>query len=62
MTLIDVMIPDYDQVVGHSPVEHCFNVKDVAELPQNLWLCDALDRGSYLLIENGTFTERNIKE
>lgn len=62
MTLIDVMIPEYDQVVGHSPVEHCFNVKDVADIPQNLWLCDALDRGSYLLIENGTFTERNIKE
>ncbi len=62
MTLIDVMIPDYDQVVGHNPVEHCFNVKDVAEVPNNLWLCDALDRGSYLLIGNGIFTEQNIKE
>lgn len=62
MTLIDVMIPDYDQVVAHSPVDYCFNAKDEADIPQNLWLCDALDCGSYLLIENGTFTERNIKE
>ena len=62
MALVGVMIPDYDQVVGHTPVEHCFNVKDIAEIPNNLWICDALDHGFYLLIENGVITEKNIND
>ena len=62
MALLDVMIPDYDQVVGHTPVEHCFNVRDMAEIPNDLWLCDALDQGAYLLIENGFITEKNIND
>ena len=60
MALVNVMIPDYDQVVGHTLVEHCFNVKDVAGIPQNLWLCDALENGSYLLIKDGLISEQNI--
>lgn len=60
MTLVDVMIPGYDQVVGHTEVEHCFNVKDSNEIPHNLWLCDALEHGSYLIIENNMYSERNI--
>ena len=63
MALIGEMIPDYDQVVGHTPVEHCFNVKDViADTPYNLWLCDALDQGAYLRIEDDVITEQNINE
>lgn len=60
MALMDVMIPDYIQVVGHTPVEHCFNVKDETDIPYDLWLCDALDQGEYLLIENGLITVQNI--
>ena len=60
MTLVDVMIPGYDQVVGHTEVEHCFNVKESQEIPHNLWLCDALEHGSYLVIENNIYNERNI--
>ena len=60
MTLMKVMIPDYIQVVGHTPVEHCFNVKDEEEIPNDLWLCDALEQGEYLVIENGVITEHNI--
>lgn len=60
MTLVDVMIPDYDQVVGHTEVEHCFNVKDSNEIAHNLWLCDALEHGSYLVIENNVYSEQNI--
>ena len=60
MTLVDVMIPDYDQVVGHTEVEHCFNVKESQEIPHNLWLCDALEHGSYLVIEDNIYSERNI--
>lgn len=48
MELINEMIPDYDQVAGHTSVDHCFNVKHViADTPYNLWLCDALDQGAY---------------
>lgn len=60
MTLVNVMIPDHDQVVGHTPVDYCSNVKDSSEIPNNLWLCDALGNGSYLVIENNVFSERNI--
>lgn len=61
-TLVNVMIPGYDQVVGHTPVEHCFNVKDSSDIPNNLWLCDALDKGSYLVIENNVFSENKLNE
>ena len=60
MALMDVMIPDYIQVVGHTPVEHCFNVKDEADIPHDLWLCDALDQGEYLRIEDGVITVQSI--
>ena len=61
MALAGEMIPDYDQVVGHTAVDYCFNVKDViADTPYNLWLCDALDRGAYLLIKDGIISEQNI--
>ena len=61
-TLVDVMIPGYDQVVGHTPVEYCHNVKDSSDIPHNLWLCDALGNGSYLVIENNEFYENKLNE
>ncbi len=61
-TLVNVMIPGYDQVVGHTPVGHCHNEKDSSDIPHNLWLCDALENGSYLVIENNVFSEKNISE
>lgn len=61
-TLVDVMIPGYDQVVGHTPVEQCYNVKDSSDIPHNLWLCDALGNGSYLVIENNEFYENKLNE
>ena len=60
LTLVDVMIPDYDQVVGHTEVEHCFNLKDSKDIPYNLWLCDALEHGSYLVIEDNVYSEHKI--
>ena len=56
------MIPGYDQVVGHTPVEHCFNVKNSSDIPNNLWLCDALDNKSYLVIENNNFYENKLNK
>lgn len=59
-TLVNVMIPGYDQVVGHTEVEYCFNVKDSSDIPNNLWLCDALGNKSYLVIENNEFYENKL--
>ena len=60
LTLVGVMVSGYHQVVGHTEMKHCVNVMDSNGYPNNLWLCDALEYGFYLLIENGVFTERNI--
>lgn len=61
-TLVDVMIPGYSQVVGHTTVRECVNIKDLdrPDLPGDLWLCDALGNNSYLIINNKTFEERKL--
>ena len=59
-TLAGVMISGYHQVVGHTEMKHCVNLMDSNGFLNYLWLCDALDNGFYLLIENGVFIERNI--
>lgn len=50
-------VKDYIHVVGHTPVnKDIFNVKDInKEVETDIWLCDALDLGQYLLIENDEF-------
>ena len=59
-TLVNVMIPGYDQVVGHTVVERCLNMKDSNDIPNNLWLCDALGNESYLVMENNEFSEHKL--
>lgn len=61
-TLIQHMIPDHDQVVGHTTVKKCFNVKELTpeEVPYNLWLCDALENKSYLVIEDNVYKEHHL--
>jgi predicted phosphodiesterase len=61
-TLFSVAIPGYDQVVGHTEVKHCLNMKDTSGTSNNLWLCDALGNGSYLVIENDIYSVNNINE
>lgn len=61
-TLIEHMIPDHDQVVGHTTVHKCYNVKELEHslIPYNLWLCDALENKSYLVITNGIYEEHSL--
>jgi predicted MPP superfamily phosphohydrolase len=61
-TLFTVMIPGYDQVVGHTEVKHCLNLNDIGGIFNNLWLCDALGNGSYLVIENNVFSEHKLND
>lgn len=52
-------IKGWDQVVGHTPVKNITNIKQSAKYNQNIWLCDALGVGQYLVIDNN-FTVNNI--
>ena len=45
-------IEGWDQVVGHTPVKNITNAKQSAKYNQNIWLCDALGVGQYLVIDN----------
>lgn len=45
-------IKGWDQVVGHTPVKNITNAKQSAKHNQNIWLCDALGVGQYLVIDN----------
>ena len=61
-TLFSVAIHGYDQVVGHTEVKHCLNMKDTSGTSNNLWLCDALGNGFYLVIKNDIYSVNNINE
>lgn len=61
-TLVSCAIKGYDQVVGHTSLKECTNVKELAKLDFNLWLCDALGFGSYLVIEDGVYSENKIEK
>ena len=49
-------IPGYNQVVGHTPcISKIFSAK-FTEFDRDLWLCDALEKRYYLIINSGIFT------
>lgn len=67
-TLIEYAIPEWRQVVGHTPVKHIVNLKDEIKRQfdnpmdvgididkcADIWLCDCLPH-EYLVIENDEF-------
>ena len=59
-TLVDCAIPDYIQVVGHTPVKHIINIKEVyPESKADIWLCDNLPK-EYLIIEDNKFIPKSL--
>lgn len=54
-------ISDYDQVVGHTPVSKITNIKQATKKHRNIWLCDALKTGQYLIIDNNEFQPKSLK-
>lgn len=54
-TLVDVMIPGYNQVVGHTTMGRVFNARKAEKLDNDLWLCDALGHGWYLVGVDGKY-------
>lgn len=51
-TLEDNLVEGYIQVVGHTSTFKC------REYCPGLWLCDALENNSYLVIEDGEFVSK----
>ena len=59
-TLVDCAIDGYIQVVGHTPVKHIINIKEVyLESKADIWLCDNLPK-EYLVIEDNQFIPKSL--
>lgn len=61
-------VENFIQVVGHTPVDYICNLKEevrkqvdsfdnpkVIEEYRDVWCCDCLKNGEYLIIEDGEF-------
>ena len=64
-TLVTCAIPDYIQVVGHTPVKYISNCSVEVRAKYNIecpdiWLTDCLPE-QYLIIEDGSFIVKNLK-
>ena len=65
-SLLRCMVPEYTQIVGHTPVGLICNIseevrgKSVNPNTPDLWLCDCLPK-QYLVIEDGEFIVKNIE-
>lgn len=57
-TLIEVAVPGYNQVVGHTPIKKITKFK--MENNKDLWLCDNLGEKEYLVIEDGEFKTNKL--
>lgn len=54
-------IPEYDQVVGHTPVYQITDTYKASKRNKHIWLCDALPR-QYLVIDNKEFVVKTLQE
>lgn len=73
-TLLFHGVKDVIQVVGHTPVEHICNLKEGLLKDPNatnlgaireyceVWCCDCLEHGEYLVVENGEFIPKKLNE
>ena len=53
-------IYDYDQVIGHTPVNKIVNINKCTQEHRNIWLCDALEYNQYLIIDNHNFIPKKL--
>lgn len=73
--LMSYGVKDIIHIVGHTPVSHIANIKeeclkysseDEVEICENrnspdIWCCDCLENGEYLIIEDGKFIVKSIQ-
>lgn len=55
-----VMIPGYNQVVGHTTINKVISMK--GKTGNDLWLCDALGDGWYLTINDGIYEAKQFND
>ena len=69
-TLFTCSVENITQVIGHTPVTYICNIKDVISKHSSpeenknypdIWCCDCLDRGQYLIIEDNTFIPKTLE-
>lgn len=63
-TLVSYAIPDYIQVVGHTPVKNIVNCAKADGSPdksKDIWLCDCLGNNQYLIIDNNQFIPKTLE-
>ena len=53
-------IEGYTQVVGHTPVRKVCEIT-FTKGNRSIWVCDALEYGNYLVIEDNTFIPKSLK-
>lgn len=59
--LVRHALEGFTQVVGHTPVkDKCVDCFETIKDGEHIWLCDALDQKSYLIIENGEFKSKEL--
>lgn len=66
-TLMQYGVKDIIHVVGHTPIKHICNIKEECKIARDkykieevddycdVWCCDNLENGEYLIIEDGEF-------
>lgn len=52
-------IPEFDQVVGHTPVYKITDCYESSKRHKHIWLCDALPK-QYLVIDNKNFIVKDV--
>lgn len=61
-TLCFCNVKGYDQVIGHTVTGKIVNMQQATRGKQNIWLCDSLKYGNYLIIEDGKYITKNLKK
>ena len=55
-------VREWDQVVGHTPQRNISKMTQNCKGKQTIWLCDSLEFGNYLIIEDGVFKSMHYEE
>lgn len=62
-TLCDCNYPEWNQIVGHTPVrKNIVNIGKIENLKESIWLCDALGIKQYLIIDNDKVIPRSLEQ
>lgn len=55
-------VKGWTQVIGHTPVYNITDIYKATKHNEHIWCCDALGVNQYLVIDNGNFIIKTIKD